>query len=284
MVFVIGIVKDHGENRVGVEFFNPDNILFEMGTQVKPAKPSLPVGQDDQNSVFSQEFAQISASPVGIQAVDAIIKPDFQSAECGGSLLFKGDFQDRMFGEDVTQGVPVFDCQAAEIIIEVRLFHFGLWFQAYPHHFGLPIGVFGKVEDFRSLGSFGQVVLLIPGNTGDGEPFGVVVSISAIPVDHVEDGPVVLSVEQAHMKDILTQECFGRDLGYQVGTILSECDDIINIRTLKQEGILFERSSDKSFLIVDIELLIGYHHFSSFYHIEAPDLGFSFPSLTESLF
>jgi hypothetical protein len=44
VVFVVGIVKYHGENRVGIELFNPDNILFEMGTQVKPAKPGLPVG------------------------------------------------------------------------------------------------------------------------------------------------------------------------------------------------------------------------------------------------
>lgn len=89
--------------------------------------------------------------------------------------------------------------------------------------------IYREPFDFRAGSALGDIVFLIPGDAGDGEPLGVIYagcSGLAVAVDDVVDGPVVTSVEDSDIEKILFEEVFLRNLLYPVFAVLADNDDL----------------------------------------------------------
>ena len=89
--------------------------------------------------------------------------------------------------------------------------------------------IYREPFDFRAGSTLGDIVFLISGDAGDGEPLGVIYAgCSGLPVavDDVVDGPVVSSVEDSDIEKILFEEVFLRNLLYPVFAVLADNDDL----------------------------------------------------------
>ena len=89
------------------------------------------------------------------------------------------------------------------------------------------------------------------------------------------DGSLVVLLEHLYVEDVLTHEYLVGNLGYLEFSILVEDDDVIEIRAVAYEFILLQACTYETFLSVDVELLVGFHHLGHLDGIEVPDFGFS---------
>ena len=70
------------------------------------------------------------------------------------------------------------------------------------------------------------------------------------------------------MQNIFSDEGFCFHFGNLHCSIFSESDDVVQIRTVKNIFIFFERSSDESFGSVDVEFLVCYRYIGRIYVVK----------------
>ena len=82
------------------------------------------------------------------------------------------------------------------------------------------------------------------------------------------------------MDNILTHECLIGDARHDKFTILSEHDNIVDIRTINHKLILFEPHTHEALFPVDVQFGVIGDDLSSLYGVEGSDLGAALAALT----
>ena len=73
------------------------------------------------------------------------------------------------------------------------------------------------------------------------------------------------------MKHVLAHEYFFCHTDHLVFTIFVEDDDIVDVRTVTDELVLLQTSTDETVGAVDVEFLVGFCHFRSLDGVEIAD-------------
>ncbi len=142
------------------------------------------------------------------------------------------------------------------------------------------IGIYAKIVHLGFIGTFRQIILLVPGYTSYIKPFGVGNSRSPIGIDHVIRQPVIGFVEYCSMDDVFSDIGFVVYLDHLHDSPSGKHNDVIEVGALCNKLIFFETGSDKTFRPVHVETNIGNGHLTGLYHIKWLDLGFALPSFT----
>ena len=133
-------------------------------------------------------------------------------------------------------------------------------FEHDANHFRFAIGVRSKVCYTATTLTLRQIILFVTRHTGDVEALHVIVTASSVAVDDVIDGASIVLLEDINMDDIGSDKNLLRHANNLVLAVTMEDDDIVQVGTIAQELILLQSGTDKAFLAVDIELLVGLNH------------------------
>ena len=118
-----------------------------------------------------------------------------------------------------------------------------------------------------------DIVFTVADHTCHGKTFDIRRSFFAIPVSDIVDGAFVILLEYIDVKYVFAHKLL---VGYRsddIFTIPEEDDHVIDIRTVGYEFILLQCCSDKSFITVDVEFLVGLYHFGGFDGVEVAQFG-----------
>ena len=95
----------------------------------------------------------------------------------------------------------------------------------------------------------------------------------AVTINTVVDGALVVLLEYLDMKDVLAHEYLVCHLGDLELSILIEDDDVVEVGAVAYELVLLQACSHETFLSVDVELLVGFHHLGYLDGVEVANLG-----------
>ena len=129
-----------------------------------------------------------------------------------------------------------------------------------------------------------QVVFTVAGDGSHIETFDVVETVLAVPVGYVVNRPFVVALEHCGMDDFgfflfrlapfrFAHERFVADTDDFISSVAVENDGIVEIGTVGNEFVLFERCADKALFAVDVQFLVGFHHLGSYDRIEIAQFG-----------
>ena len=125
---------------------------------------------------------------------------------------------------------------------------------------GFPVGVGTEIEYLRSLGACRQIVLPVAGNGLYVEALDIGGPGLAVDIGEVVGRAVVALLPDVDMDDVLADKDLLGDARYEEFAVLPEDDDVVQVGTIGDEGILFEPVPDEALLGVDVQLnVVGGH-------------------------
>ena len=93
----------------------------------------------------------------------------------------------------------------------------------------------------------------------------------AIAINHIIDGAFVVFLEHLQPNDTFAHKNLVGHLQHLIFSVTIEDNHIVNIRTVAHKLVLLQPRSNEAFLAIDIEFLIGLHHFGAVDGVETAD-------------
>ena len=120
-----------------------------------------------------------------------------------------------------------------------------------------------KPENLRTRCTLCDVVLLVACHACDRKPLRIADRRLSVAIDDIIYGSLVISVEDAHIEDVLSEERLLAHLCHHVLAVLVDDDNLRKVRTLADElciVLLLERDAYEAFRLVSIQLgIVAYH-------------------------
>ena len=239
----------------------------------------ITIFQHNQYHIFAMEFTKIVTAFIKIEPLHVVVEPHFSSSQRGTSVRFEGDFMHIESSEEITARTTTFHCEFAERFFKRDATQFGIGFQSDLDGFGFPIGVGGEIVNSRAGFALRCIVFAIVDDTRHIETLHIVRTVYSIAISHIVDRALVVLFENGNVHNFsflvvgfgafgfANVNFFGYS-GYLVGAIAIEDDDIVDAGAVFHKFVLFQGGSHKSISTIDIEFLVGFHHFSSFDGVE----------------
>ncbi len=164
-----------------------------------------------------------------VEALDIGIVPDVLAFEGGDALGLELDAGDGVLGDQVAAGTASLDGQRGEIPFHGRFLEAFLGAELDTDALGFSVVVHREPENLGLVGPGGDVVLLVAGDGGDIEAFGVMGGALAVTVNHVVDGALVSAVEHARIQEVLPEEGLLAHLGDAVFSIPADHDNLAQV-------------------------------------------------------
>ncbi len=208
------------------------------------------------------KFAEESTVLIIIDAVDIRVEPNLSSSQGTVSVALQTDAADGSLGEQVALGGTSLDEDVREVFLQEDALALlrQVWLHCHLDDFSLAVRVGGEVDDAASRCALGDVVHLVAGHGGHVESLDEVVALLAVTINTVVDGALVVLLEHLYMEDVLAHEYLVGHLGDLELSILIEDDDVVEVGAVAYELVLLQACSHETFLSVDVELLVGFHH------------------------
>ena len=220
------IVVEGGVGLVRIELLDLDHFALVAVRDIERSRVEGSVLEYCQNLVLRAELAEVLTALLVVKLLDVSVVPNVLSADCRNALGFQLNSGDRVLGHQIASGSLALDRKGREIIFKLRFLQLRTRTQVYSYRFGLAVVVDGEPEDLGPFLAGGDVVVLVPGDAGDREPFGVGDAAFALAVDDVVYGSAVASVEHSDVKQVFPEEGFVRDFGDAVLAVLAYDDDL----------------------------------------------------------
>lgn len=193
------------------------------------------------------------------------------------ALLFEQNFVHIEFGEYVAHRLATFDGDFRKIFLKNEVFHaVRSRAQRYFHRFGFAIRIGRKIDHFRAVSALGQVVLFVARNAIHRKTLDVVVTRTPVAIDGVVDGAAVVFDKHSHMNNTFAHIEFVGYAHHFVFAIFEKDDDVVDVGTVAHKlhiFVLFQPCADKTFAAIDIEFLVGFHHFGGLNSFEVAYFG-----------
>ena len=129
-----------------------------------------------------------------------------------------------------------------------------------------------------------QVVFTVAGDGSYIETLDVIETVLAVPVGDIVNRPFVVAFENCGMDDFgfflfslasfrFAHERLVADTDDFISSVAVENNGIVDVGTVRNEFVLFERCADKALFAVDIQFFVGLHHLGSYDRIEIAQFG-----------
>ena len=246
----------------GVELLYADDITLVLVHHIVGGGVEGAVGKDGQHTVFPGEFSQEFSAAFFVEPLDVRVPPDFLSREGGDALGLELDTGHRVLGDQVAAGTAALDGQFGEIPLHGRFLEPFLGAELDTDALRLSVVVYREPEDAGAFGPGGDVVILVPGDGGDGKALGIVVGTLSVPVNHIVDGALVSAVEYAGVQEVFPEEGLVAHLGYAEFAVPGDHDDFAQVGAVAEILALIPAQADshEAFLQVGIQLgVVGDH-------------------------
>ena len=150
--------------------------------------------------------------------------------------------------------------------------------------FGLPVSVGAEPQHLAARRPLRQVIDLVP---GDGRHVKTLhirpasARLLTVAVQQVVGGAFIPPLPDPDVQDVLSKERLGADLGNLHGAILSEDNDVGDVRAITDVLPLSPRHADahKSFVLVGVQFVVGHRHFGAVNVAKRPQDGLPFTAL-----
>ena len=274
---VVGIIENGCPYLVLVPFLQSQDVVLVMVVHIEVGDVEFAVVEYYQDRVIIVEFSQESAVLIIVDAVYIRVKPYLSSSQGTVSVALQSDAADGSLGEQVALGSTSLDEDFREIFLQEDALTFFAQIRFHRHldDFCLAVRVGGEVDDAASRCALGDIVELVARHGGYVESLDEVVALLAVAIYAVVDGSLIVLLEHLYVEDVLTHEYLVGNLGYLEFSILVEDDDVVEVRAVAHKFILLQACTHETFLSVDVEFLVGFHHLGHLDGIEVPDFGFS---------
>ena len=231
----------------------------------------LTVVEDNKDALVIIELAQIASVLLVVDAVDVWVEPYFPAAKGGMSVTLQTDALNRVLRQQVALAGAPLDTDLREVLDQEDVALLDGRIKGYLDALGLSVGVGGEIDDARTGLALRDVVLFLTCDGWHIEALDIVVTAFAVAIDCIVDGALVVLLEHLHMHDVLADKHFLADADDLVFSVFIENDDVVDVGTVANEFVFLQTGTDESFLTVDIELLVGFHHLRSLDGLEVPD-------------
>ncbi len=211
----------------------------------------------NQNAVFGVELTQAFAASVVIQSQHIGIEPHFAAAQCGAALLLQRNFEDIVFGQNISHGLTAFDGYLSKIFFELQFPDSGSRLEGNTDNFGLAIRIGAEILNTRTRGAFGQIVFLISGYAAHGKTLDIgnassLVVEFAVAVNNIVDGAGIVFLKNIQVKHVFADKHLVAYLDHLVLAVFVKKNDIVQIGTGTNQFVFFEGSTNKTFFAVDV--------------------------------
>ena len=240
-----------------------------MVVGIEVGEVEVAVGQYDEYLVFALELAEVASLLVIVDTVDVRIPPYFATSKGAASVALEADACYLVFRQEVAERGAPLDGEEREVVVEEDFLDLGVWLEHYFDDFSFTVGIGGKVVYLAAWGAFGDVVLLVAGETRDIEALDVVVAGLAVAVYGVVDGAGVALLEDGYVDNLgfllfffrtlrLADEELVCDFDYLVGAVAIEDDDVVYVGAVGDVFVFLEAGADEAFFAVDVEFFVGF--------------------------
>ena len=180
-----------------------------------------------------------------------------------------------LLGEQITFGCAPLDENIFKVAFQENVLplFLGINVQRNLNALGLTIGIGREINHLRAGSAQGQVVFAVARHGRHVETLHIIKPLFAIAINHIVDGAFVVFLEHLQPNDAFAHKNLVGHLQHLIFSVAIENDHIVNIRTVAHKLVLLQPRSDEAFLTVDVEFLIGLHHFGAVDGVETADFG-----------
>ena len=189
------------------------------------------------------------------------------------AVTLQADAMNALLGEQITFGCTPLDENIFKVAFQENVLplFLGINVQRNLYALGLTIGIGREINHLRAGGTQGQVVFTIARHGRHIETLHIVKALFAIAINHIVDGAFVVFLEHLQPNDAFAHKNLVGHLQHLIFSVAIENDHIVYIRTVAHKLILLQPRSDEAFLAIDVEFLIGLHHFGAVDGVETAD-------------
>ena len=189
------------------------------------------------------------------------------------AVTLQANAMNALLGEQITFGCTPLDEDIFKVAFQENILSFflGINVQRNLYALGFAIGIGREINHLRAGSTQGQVVFAVARHGRHVETLHIVKALFAIAINHIIDSAFVVFLEHLQPNDAFAHKNLVGHLQHLIFSVAIENDHIVNIRTVAHKLILLQPRSDEAFLAIDIEFLIGLHHFGTVNGVETAD-------------
>ena len=272
---IVGIEQHGAPHLMLIPFLQHLDVVLVVVVGVKVGDVEVTIGQHDQYRIIVVELAQEPSMLFVIDAVDIGIEPNLSATKRTMSVTLQANAVNSLLSQDIAFGSSALDKYLREVFFQedVLLFLLRIGIQCHLNGFGLAIRIGREIHHSRPRLALCQVVVPVSRNAGHVETLDEVSAFFAILVHYIINSALVILLEHLHVNHVLAHK-------YLVGhpdnlelSVLIEDDDVVDVGAVAYKLVLFQSGSHKSFLSVDVQLLISLHYLGGLDGFKTPDFG-----------
>ena len=249
---LVGIVQNGGPYLALVILLDAQDTLIVVVACLGAGGVEFTALHDDQDAVVATKQSQRLSMVLIVDAQDVRIEPHFAVAQGGLACLLERDAVYLVLGDDVASCLFALDGQFCQIDVKLQDLEPELGFEGDAEHLGLAIGIGCEPGDFAARFTLCDVVFAITRDTRDSKSFHEGRAASPVLVQDIIDCACITFLEDIQVKDVFSHINLVGDFGDLELTVFIENDDVINVRAVAHEFVLFKARANEAVGAVDV--------------------------------
>ena len=233
--------------------------------------------------VTGVELSEILSALFVVELLDVGVEPDVLAADGRCSLgLERNLLHGVLLRHDVSARASSFDVELREVIFVDELLQLRLRLEIDLHRLCLAVRIDRKPLNQGTRSALRDVIVLVTGNRSERKPLRVADRSFSITVNHIVNRPLIATVKQPHIEEILPYIDLLPDLHHLVLAVLHNHDKFGHIRAVADELrilVLLQPDSHESLGTVGVEFRIVVHDLSRGDALESCDFRMPRPVL-----
>ena len=173
-----------------------------------------------------------------------------------------------IFGQQITHRLSSLDVDGTEVFFEYQLLDTRIRAECHLDNLSFPVRIGCEIYNFRSGSSLCHIVFTVAYHRRYIETLDIVESFFPVTINHVIDRTLVVLLEDIHVENVLAYEQLVRNTYDFIFSVFIEDNHIVDIGTVADILVFLQSRTDKSFLAVDIQFLVGLGHLGCHNRIE----------------
>ena len=174
----------------------------------------------------------------------------------------------RQLGKHVPLGPATPYLKRREVEVEEYFLHLCSWHMGYLYHLCLTIGVSGEINHPATRCTASDVILLVARYGINAEAIDEIASSLSVTIYIIVDGALVAALPYLHMHYVLAHVNLVGNTYHLKASVAIEYYNIVNIRAVTYKLSLLQSCTDKAFLTVYVQFLIGLNNLRGLYGVK----------------
>ena len=272
---VVGIVEHRRPHLFGLEFLDAQDVVLEMVVRVERGDVEIAVVEYHEHLVVVGKFAEKASVLVEIQSLYVGVEPHLPPAECGVAMTLQADAMHGVAREQIALRTASLDADVGEIALQKDFF---AWVfrkenrvERHLDDLGLAVRIGREIEHLRAWLALCGVHLAVARDARHVEALDEARAVFSVAIDEVVGRARVVFLEHLHVEHVFAYKQLVGHAHHLEFSVAVEDDDIVDVGAVAHEFVFLQTRSDEALLTVDVEFLVGLHHFRGHDGVEVAD-------------